>query len=115
MKPERFHAEVRKLRELTDSYDDLSPAHPVSVRLEKEHSRFGDDTYATTRFDGDQYVIQVWEGYLHHGIAHVKEMLVHEWAHCLAWDHEATSSDDEHHSDSWGTAYAKLYRAFIER
>lgn len=43
------------------------------------------------------------------------EILLHEYAHAMTWPlakHEHRVAD---HSDEWGLAYAKLYRAFQER
>ena len=38
-----------------------------------------------------------------------KEVLMHEWAHVLAWP----SDDGEDHSDIWGKAYALVYRTAV--
>jgi len=38
------------------------------------------------------------------------EVLIHEMAHCLSW----TTDHDEYHNDSWGKAYSKVYRKFLE-
>lgn len=37
-------------------------------------------------------------------------ILIHEWAHALAWDAEKADRD---HNDDWGRAYAQSYRAYI--
>lgn len=42
----------------------------------------------------------------------IADMLIHEWAHCLAWSADNTSLED--HGPSWGVAYAACYRAIIE-
>ena len=38
--------------------------------------------------------------------------LLHEWAHCMTWF--GASREEEPHSDEWGLAYAKLYRAHLK-
>ncbi len=38
------------------------------------------------------------------------ETLLHEVAHCLAWDKDY----DEDHGPSWGKAYSVVYRKFLE-
>ena len=38
-----------------------------------------------------------------------KEVLMHEWAHCLSWPKD--NGDD--HSSAWGSAYARVYRTAL--
>ncbi len=38
------------------------------------------------------------------------EVLIHEVAHCLAWD----ESKDEKHTTEWGKSYSLVYRKFLE-
>lgn len=38
------------------------------------------------------------------------DTLLHEWAHCIAWDR--CQSDD--HCDAWGKAYSRIYRLFLK-
>ncbi len=38
-------------------------------------------------------------------------VLIHEWAHALTW-FSAPNLDD--HSEEWGCAYSRIYRAFCE-
>ncbi len=38
------------------------------------------------------------------------DTIIHEWAHVLAW---FGRDQEECHSDEWGLAYAKIYRAWI--
>lgn len=40
------------------------------------------------------------------------EVLMHEWAHCMAW--HGGHSDLQDHSPAWGVAYSECYRAVIE-
>jgi predicted metallopeptidase len=40
------------------------------------------------------------------------EVLLHEWAHCLAWS--SGNVDLHDHSPGWGVSYAECYRATIE-
>jgi len=35
--------------------------------------------------------------------------VIHEWAHCLTWQGAEADTD---HSNEWGIAYARIYRAY---
>jgi hypothetical protein len=37
------------------------------------------------------------------------DVLLHEIPHCLSWNH-----DKDDHGPSWGIAYSKVYRLFLE-
>lgn len=45
-------------------------------------------------------------------MSEIIEVLMHEWAHCLAW--HSGHSDLQDHPPGWGVAYAECYRAVIE-
>lgn len=38
------------------------------------------------------------------------DTILHEWAHVLSWD----TCKCEDHSDEWGRAYARIYRAWLK-
>ena len=40
------------------------------------------------------------------------QVLVHEWAHCLAW-HEGHETVDDH-GPEWGLAVARVYQDVVE-
>lgn len=42
---------------------------------------------------------------------HAIEVLIHEYAHCLAW---AKYDSGQGHCHSWGKAYSEIYRLFLE-
>jgi len=39
------------------------------------------------------------------------DILMHEWAHALAWSHDECAED---HDASWGIAHARVYRYVVE-
>jgi hypothetical protein len=39
------------------------------------------------------------------------DLLIHEWAHALAWSHDECAED---HDAAWGIAHARVYRYVIE-
>jgi predicted SprT family Zn-dependent metalloprotease len=44
-----------------------------------------------------------------------REVLMHEWAHALAWRHlDDNREDEEWHTDVFGCVYAKIYRAVFD-
>lgn len=42
---------------------------------------------------------------------HAIEVLIHEYAHCLAWEKYDGGTD---HCHSWGKAYSEIYRLFLK-
>lgn len=92
--PDEVQAEVREL--LTE----VPPLMPVVVQMDPvEHGWYG----LTTCRDG------VWYIYLRasNPPEFQQEVLVHEWAHCLAGSQAG-------HGDEWGRAYARAFRAWYD-
>ncbi len=67
----------------------------VAVRVEKVKGGFGDCTV----LDGKFRIRINKEATWYHAI----DLLLHEWAHALAWEDEATE-----HGPEWGVAFAKI-------
>ena len=42
------------------------------------------------------------------------DILMHEYAHAMTWPLARVEDSVPHHSDEWGLAFARLYRAFDE-
>jgi hypothetical protein len=43
-------------------------------------------------------------------VSNIIDLIIHEWAHALTWDHP----DSKDHGNAWSKAYGKLYRLIIE-
>ena len=84
---------------------DTDPRFPVRIRqatLPKDE--FGScDLVDTPR--GTEFLILLQKGMSHDMILFV---LVHEWAHTLAWSLDLDTKD---HGPAWGRAYSKCWRA----
>ncbi len=94
------------------------PAQPVIVRA----SRLPDDTLGQCLRRRHKFVIQLSHRLREHDAI---EVLVHEWAHALAWNYlldelgkRSNMTDDEFerhsHDAAWGCAYSRTYRAYRE-
>lgn len=83
-------------------------AFPVSVRLCQMDDRFG-DADLTGDDDKRRFVIRI-ESRLTTALQ--IHFLVHEWAHCLRWDHrhDVGDADWDAHDGAWGVHYAEVYR-----
>ncbi len=60
---------------------------------------------------GRRFVIRVHEDLL--WVSSI-EILLHEYAHAMSWPPGKLEVHEPDHSDTWGLAYAKVYRAFQE-
>lgn len=65
-----------------------------------------DDCWGTCELVDGVFVMEI-AGSTHTTLA--TRILIHEWAHALAW-----GKDDNDHGDEWGKAYAACYRAALE-
>jgi hypothetical protein len=91
-----FLSVVRRMKRL------CPPEHPVKVRRLKLKDAL--DGYCS--FKDDKFLIRINRGLEEHEAI---ETFLHELAHTHAWD---ISRDD--HSDEWGKAYSRVYRAFLK-
>lgn len=94
---ERWACRIEYLRE---NYPVLIPVRVVRQRIAGGHA--GDTTKTEKGFR-----VRV-----HSDLAFslAVDTLVHEWAHCLAWDLPGPA-----HSAAWGVLYADLYRELIDQ
>lgn len=94
------------------------PAKPVVVRA----SRLPDDTLGQCTHRRQKFVIQISHRLREHDAI---EVVVHEWAHALAWNYlldelgkrpNMTDEEFERHSHdaAWGCAYSRAYRVYRE-
>jgi len=74
---------------------------PVDVRLEDP----GPDMLGLTEFNGNRIIIRV-SPVLDEQLQ--VEILVHEWAHAMAWPHETLD-----HDSLWGVMFSRAYRVSI--
>jgi len=125
-----FWQSAQALRNLAARNPKLAPPHPVQISLVRKcGSDCPCDAYAESRLHRrrkktagqDPYyftlrIIERLSGY------HAVDVLLHEWAHFLDWkpgdvsDPPLTAQEamDQHHRDSWGIAYARVYREFYK-
>jgi hypothetical protein len=96
---------ARPSQDLTDVIADMpDPGWPVEVvRVESDDWGFSDWDE-----ERETFVVSIREGIPHD---YAVDTLVHEWAHLLVWD--AVQESD--HGPIWGVAYARCYRAAIEK
>lgn len=81
------------------------PDLPVTVRRKKVAD--SDDGWCSKR--GDRYRIVINSAATEERQI---EVLLHEWAHSLAWSFE--SELEPHHGPHWGIAYARCYHAVYD-
>lgn len=96
---------VRELRE------EIPPAFPVSVRRVALKNQAGDCELKEMARKGKKqkrFVIRISK-FLDDQTAIL--VLLHEWAHALAWTWEHDTVDD--HGAEWGLAYARTYCALM--
>jgi len=98
----------------------LNLEHPIYVRRVKMPKEdFGDCCFYP---DDKKFVIRIERNL---GYYMAIEVLLHEFAHAVAWDKYdercnfkvSTDSSDEQkrlHGPDWGRAYSKVYRHFLE-
>ena len=67
------------------------------------HKAFGYTCVGETRDEGKIRILSIVID-MHATEAETQDTLIHEWAHAM--------TGDLLHSDAWGVAYAKCYRAF---
>ena len=105
-----FHGVVRGLRGL------LPAAFPIIVRS----ARLPSDTLGCCHRTDERFVIRLADRLSQ---PEAVEVLLHEWAHALSWNHsldklaEAPDLDrdafeDASHDGAWGLAYAKTWRLY---
>lgn len=75
----------------------------MSVRRLKLSDRLDGDC----QFKKDRFLIRINRLLPEHEAV---EVVLHEWAHTLAWD----LCQADHHCDEWGKAYSRVYRAFLK-
>ena len=95
MRYKKFHDTARLLKK------SLPADLPVKIR----RVIMPKDAWGDCSLEGDYYLIRVEKNvpdYL------AIDILMHEYAHALSWNKQ----DD--HSNSWGIAYAKIYRKYLE-
>lgn len=85
---------------LAESKDMPRPNLPVKIVIVP----LADDWGSCDRV-GKYYIIEI-----HSGLRpwHATRILIHEWAHALAWD------DEDDHCAAWGAAYSRCYRALFD-
>lgn len=93
-----FKSVVQMLRE------DLPPAFPVTVNRCKVSSEIAGDCAKK----GERFIIRISSG-LEEDAAIL--ILMHEWAHALAWTFERAGVRD--HGPEWGVAYSRVYRCWL--
>jgi len=91
-----------------DTEADLRMYAPVDDVVVVEWADLEAGTYSTCAWDGERYVIQLEAGLITTNPAVVRDALIHEWAHMLAWD------DADTHDGLWGYHYAQAYSAVME-
>ena len=105
-----FHGVLRGLRGL------LPAAFPIIVRS----ARLPSDTLGCCHRTDERFVIRLADRLSQ---PEAVEVLLHEWAHALSWNHaldklaEAPDLDrdafeDASHDGAWGLAYAKTWRLY---
>lgn len=100
-----------KLRDWTRHLrQELPPVLPVEVRRAKLRREDGDCTLLR-REDGSPYRIRIRiDSRL--GMHAAFHVLLHEWAHALAWTTESPRVED--HGPEWGLAMARIWTAICE-
>lgn len=81
----------------------LPPAFPISVRRRPISEHWG-----WCEFYGDSFGIAI-DKRANNDLAVL--ILLHEWAHALAWTHRHDTVKD--HGPEWGLAYSRVYSLFI--
>lgn len=83
------------------------PEYKVSVRRVKlPNTLYGDCSLINNKKKRREFFIRI-NNVLNEESA--IDILVHEWAHILAWD---APGDD--HGEAWGKAYSKVYRIYLK-
>lgn len=78
-------------------------SHKINIRRVSLPSKIDGDC----NFDGKKFIIRIEKNIPAY---YAIEVLIHEAAHCISW----TTDQDELHNDSWGKAYSKTYRIFLD-
>lgn len=101
-----LHGLVRLLRK-------RCPAdRPVYVRITYLRHRLLGDAYTWRSRSGKRaYFIRIHRD---QGVDGLYDTLIHEWAHLLDIHTPFTADDFRQHGRSWGIAYAKVYRVYLE-
>lgn len=101
---DRFHRMLRDLREFCPT---VVPVRVRRVPLDDclgyavaRHTAEGHLSHFYVALDSQQSWDSMWQ------------VLVHEWAHCLAW-HEGHETVDDH-GPEWGLAVARVYQDVVE-
>jgi hypothetical protein len=105
MKP--FRALVRHLR------DQHAPILPVEcvIRHKPESPYLGSCRLSRSRNGKPlKFVIEIHDGA---SWSYLRLIVLHEWAHALAWSEEAHDSIRDH-GPEWALAYSRLYQSSIE-
>lgn len=100
-----FEDAVRELRE------EIPPAFPVSVRRVSLKNQAGDCELKDVTRKGKterRFIIRISK-YIDEQTSIL--ILLHEWAHAVAWTWEHDTVED--HGAEWGVAYARVYRALM--
>ncbi|MAA65280.1 MAG: hypothetical protein CL581_10950 [Alteromonadaceae bacterium] len=85
----------------------LPPLLPVRVYF---RDRMDDEGLCVCNYTGDRptsFSIFIRR----QGFRAMLDILMHEWAHALAWSHDECAED---HDAAWGIAHARVYRYVIE-
>ena len=92
------------------------PAKPVQLVFKK----LPDSVLGQCRMLGNKFIITLNSAM---GGPQATDVLVHEWAHALAWNYlhnnlSNTAVNQSHfdkivHDEAWGCAYSKTYRAYL--
>jgi len=91
----------------------VPPLLPVSVYIRRQVYEAGEPLWgkADLSCDGTRHKFRIYVTKSHPQI--MRDTLMHEWAHCLAWEAGTVISDD--HGAAWGLAMSRVYSAVIDR
>ena len=87
----------------------LPPAYPVRVLLTNVEEDDAGNCDLTGKGNKKVFVIRISRSLAYDAAILV---LLHEYAHCLAWTYDHSTVED--HAAEWGLAYSRVYRCWFE-
>jgi len=108
------HAVIQDIRRVAAKLRrTVPPLLPVSVYIRRQVYEAGEMLWgkADLTCDGTRDKFRIYVTKSHPQI--MRDTLMHEWAHCLAWEAGTVIGDD--HGPAWGLAMSRVYSAVIDQ
>lgn len=88
--------------------------HPTLLPVRVTVTRVREGSGETNRV-GSRFMIRIGRLALRAHETFAIEVLLHEWAHCLAWQVALEGQpQDRDHCEAWGVWYARLYESYFD-